>query len=338
MSSQERSRLCDVYDVAMLDLDGVVYVGTDAVPGAASAIARAREAGMRCAFITNNAARPPRDVVEHLRDIGVASETSDVVTSAQAAARVLLERCGAGARVAVLGGVGLTIAVAEAGLTTVAVDEDAEAIVSGYGPDVAWRDVMRAAVRVRDGLLWVASNTDATIPTPFGVAPGHGVLVETVQRFAGVDPVVAGKPARPLLEETLRRTGAERALMIGDRLDTDIAGAHAVGVDSLLVMTGVSGVAELLAARPDERPTYLAADLGGLLEEPRRAEEDDGAWCLGGWAARAQLGEDPAVHGSGTASDWWRVVAATGWHRADHGEGTDDLLALTPPSGDADSR
>ncbi len=140
--------LCAAYDLAMLDLDGVVYVGADAVPGAADRIAAARAAGMRCAFITNNASRPPADVAAHLTELGVPARADDVVTSAQAACRLLLDRLGAEAPVALLGGPGLEVALREAGLVPVAVgDSTAQALVSGYGPDVLWRDVMRAAVR-----------------------------------------------------------------------------------------------------------------------------------------------------------------------------------------------
>ena len=159
------------------------------------------------------------------------------------------------------------------------------AVVTGYGPDVLWGQIMRAAVRIQDGLWWVASNTDLTFPTTFGVAPGHGVLVETLRRFTGVEPVVAGKPARPLLDETVRRCGGERPLMVGDRLDTDIEGAHAAGVDSLLVMTGVTGLAELVAAGPGLRPTYISADLRGL-DMPQPVPEVSGGRGVAGWLAR----------------------------------------------------
>ena len=221
--------LTGCHDLAMLDLDGVVYVDGEAVPQAAEAIATAREQRMRVAFITNNASRTPSTVAAHLHQLGVHADDADVVTSAQAAARVLVERLGEGARVVLLGAEGLLEAVRAVGLAPVGVEDDAEAVVTGYGPDVLWREVMRAAVRIREGLWWVASNTDRSIPTAYGVAPGHGVLVETLQRFTGVDPVVAGKPARPLLDETVRRVGGERPLMVGDRLDTDIEGARVVG-------------------------------------------------------------------------------------------------------------
>ena len=154
----------------------------------------------------------------------------------------------------------------------VGAEDDAAAIVTGYGPEVLWRAIMRAAVRIRDGLPWVASNTDHTIPTAFGVAPGHGVQVADAARLHGrASRWWPGKPERPLLDETVRRVGGERPLMVGDRLDTDIEGARRTGVDSLLVLTGVTGLAELVAATPEERPTYLAADLAGLLVAARGA-------------------------------------------------------------------
>lgn len=325
--------LVEAYDLMMFDLDGVVYIGDDAVPGAPEHLARARASGAHLAFITNNASRSPGTVAKKLVGLGIDTSSDDVVTSAQAAAHVLLERFGEGAVIAVLGAAGLEDAVREADLVPVGVDdEQAVAVVSGYGPDVPWRKIMRAAVRVRDGLPWVASNTDLTLPTPDGIAPGHGVLVRMLSDFADVAPVVAGKPERPLLDETVRRVGGERPLMIGDRLDTDIAGGHRADVDSLLVMTGVTGLAELVAATSEERPTYLAPDLAGLFtahEAPRRTE--DGAWELGGWSATV----DGAfrVTGGGDPGDWWRVVAEAAWKHLDaHGDAA-DTAGLVPPEG-----
>ncbi|WP_292677753.1 HAD-IIA family hydrolase [Nocardioides sp.] len=308
--------LCEVYDLAMLDLDGVVYIGADAVPGAPGHIDRARAAGLRVAFITNNARRTPGQVAAHLRDLGVAAEPDDVVTSAQAAARVLADRLGPGARVALLGADGLQAALTEAGLEPVGVTDEAQAVVSGYGPDVRWSDIMRAAVRIRDGLWWVATNSDLTIPTGFGVAPGHGVLVETIERFSGVDAEVAGKPSRPLLDETVHRVGGRRPLMVGDRLDTDIEGAANAGIDSLLVLTGVTGVPELVAAGPGGRPTYLSVDLAGLTSPQPEVTMDHGTASAGGWSATVDAGS-LRVAGSGSADDWWRVAAEAAWEYAD---------------------
>lgn len=329
--------LCSAYDLAMLDLDGVVYIGDDAVPGAAEHLRGAREAGIRLAFITNNAARPPEEVVAHLTAIGVDAEADDVVTSAQAAAHELLERYGEGARVVRLGGPGLEAALQEAGLEAVGVDEDAVAVVTGYGPDVLWRDIMRVAVRVRDGLPWVASNADGTIPTPFGAAPGHGVLVETLARFTEVRPVVAGKPERPLLDETVRRLGGRRPLMVGDRLDTDIEGAHNAGVDSLLVMTGVTGLAELVEATARLRPTYVSADLGGLLAAHGAPDQEASTWSLGGWRAAVHDGR-LEVHGDGAPDDWWRVVAAAAWGHLDAAGSPADISGVRVPDAGASGR
>ncbi len=320
------------YDLAMLDLDGVVYVGGDAVPGAAERIAAARAAGMRLAFITNNASRPPDDVAAHLTELGVPAEAEDVVTSAQAACRLVLDRLGVGARVALLGGTGLEVALHEAGLVPVGVDDPtARALVSGYGPDVLWRDVMRAAVRIREGLWWVASNTDYTIPTAYGVAPGHGMQVQSLTAFSGVQPVVAGKPSRPLLEETMRRVGGDRPLMIGDRLDTDIEGAANVGVDSLLVLTGVTRLAELVAATPTERPTYLAAELDGLLVAHQAPVAVDGGYAAAGWQASVVDGRLD-VSGTGAADDWWRAVAAAAWAYRDRSGDVVDTGELVAPA------
>ena len=331
MLGSSEQLLCRAYDLAMLDLDGVVYVGGDAVPGAAGHLAATREAGMRLAFITNNASRAPEQVAAHLRDLQVDAQPADVVTSAQAAARVLVDRFGEGARVVRLGADGLEQALRTAGLTPVGVEDDAVAIVTGYGPEVPWGSIMRAAVRIRDGLPWVASNTDRTFPAAFGVAPGHGVQVQMLRDFTGVDPVVAGKPERPLLDETVRRVGGDRPLMVGDRLDTDIEGAFNAGCDSLLVLTGVSGIADLVAAPERERPTYIAPDLGGLLEAHRAPGQEDGAQVLGGWRASVTEGR-LRVEGSGSAGDWWRVAAQAAWSHLDATGEVVDLSEVEVPS------
>lgn len=335
MLGWSESDLCDAHDLVMLDLDGVVYVGGAAVPRAAESIATARRRGMAPAFITNNASRPPQAVAAHLVELGVEAAVEDVVTSAQAAARVLVDRLGPGAHVVLLGAEGLRRALEAEGLVPVGVEDGAEAVVSGYGPDVLWRDVMRTAVRIRDGLWWVASNTDLSIPTPYGTAPGHGVLVETLSRFSGVEPVVAGKPERPLLEETIRRVGGDRPIMVGDRLDTDIEGAVRLGIPSLLVRTGVSGLAELVAAPPEQRPTYLAADLAGLLEpQPRVEDAGGGAWSCGGWRSQVVDGR-LELEGAGGDDDWWRAVAAAAWAHLDATGTVADTAGLTPPGADA---
>jgi HAD superfamily hydrolase (TIGR01450 family) len=307
----------DAYDLAMFDLDGVVYVSGAAIDGVAGRLQRVREAGVHLAFVTNNASRTPEKVAAHLVRLGIEADADDVVTSAQAAARLVRDRFGAGAQVLLLGGPGLEAALAAEELVALTdPTPDVVAVVSGYGPDVLWKDIMRAATLVRDGLPYVASNGDLTIPTDYGLAPGHGMLVKAITDFAGVEAVVAGKPQRPLLDETVRRIGGERPLMVGDRLDTDIEGANTVGVDSLLVMTGVTHLPELVAATPDLRPTYVAADTGGLFESHDVPAVRDGSASMQGWRASVVDGH-LEVDGSGDPSDFWRVAAVVGWAHLD---------------------
>jgi HAD superfamily hydrolase (TIGR01450 family) len=325
--------LAEVHDTAVLDLDGVVYVGQAAVAGAAEDLRRAVEKGMQLAFITNNAARTPASVAEHLRRLGIDARDEDVVTSAQAAARLCARHLPDGAAVYVIGGEGLEVALRELGLRPVTNPEDEPvAVVQGYGPDMPWRQVVEGAILVRQGLPWVASNMDLTIPTASGVGPGNGTLVELVARYAGRDPEVAGKPERPLFEETVLRVGAERPLVIGDRLDTDIAGARAMSWPSLLVMTGVTGVAELVAAPAEQRPTYLSAGLAGLLEpHPAPQGSGGGAWTCSGWEAVVQ-DDRLVVSGDGAVDNWWRAVAAASWAHLDEKGTAPTTDGLTPPT------
>jgi HAD superfamily hydrolase (TIGR01450 family) len=325
--------LWETYDVAMLDLDGVVYVGPDAVPGAPEHLAEARAAGLHLAFVTNNASRTPDKVAAHLRELGIYVEDGDVVTSAQAAARLLAEDLPAGSPVFVIGGEGLEVALVEEGLRPVQdVAEQPVAVVSGFHPDLRWGTVIAGAILVRDGLSWVASNTDMTVPTPDGPGPGNGVLVSVVARFADREPVVAGKPKPPLFEETLRRVGGTLPLVVGDRLDTDIEGANATGYDSLLVMTGVTDLAHLVAARPALRPSYVAADLRGLAHPQAEPEVDGDTVRAGGWQAVVRDGElTVAGDGDGDADTWWQAVATAGWRHLDATGAPVAVEGLTAP-------
>ncbi|MDQ6686980.1 MAG: HAD-IIA family hydrolase [Actinomycetota bacterium] len=310
--------LVTAYDLAVLDLDGVVYVGARAVPGAAQAVADARSAGMQTAFVTNNAARTPQQVAEHLNELGIEVAVVDVVTSAQAAAGLLSRQLPEGSGVFVIGGAGLSGALAERGFRPlVEPDEEPRAVVQGYGPDMPWRQVVAGAMFVKAGLPWVATNTDMTLPTVSGIGPGNGTLVRLVAEFAGREPVVAGKPERPLLKETLERTGGSRPLMVGDRLDSDIAGAHSMDWDSLLVLTGVTGLAELVAAPVGERPSYIGTDLHALGQVHPVPNTHGGRVELGNWSAHVDDGR-LVVSGSGSDQDWWRVVAAMSWAHLDH--------------------
>ncbi|WP_253943474.1 HAD-IIA family hydrolase [Nocardioides sp. zg-1308] len=330
MLVESSTPIVEAHDLVMFDLDGVVYVGGEAIDGVAERIQKIRDSGRHVAFVTNNASRTPDQVAEKLEKVGVAASGTDVVTSAQAAARVLADAHDPGAKVLLLGGEGLRVALLDAGLTPVADPEGAVAVASGYGPDVRWRDIMRAATLIRDGLPYVASNADLTIPTPYGLAPGHGVLVRTITEFAGVPAVVAGKPERPLMEETVLRVGGDRPIMVGDRLDTDIEGAHAIDVPSLLVLTGVTWLPELAAAPPRLRPSYISPTLQGLFEPQPVPERTARGAELGGWSASVTDGR-LEVTGDGTDADWWRVAATACWRHLDEAGTPADTADATPP-------
>ncbi|WP_225076018.1 HAD-IIA family hydrolase [Streptomyces sp. CoT10] len=305
--------LSEAYDTALLDLDGVVYAGGHAIAHAVDSLGTARAGGMHLAYVTNNALRTPAAVAAHLTELGIRAEAADVVTSAQAVARLIADQVPQGARVLVIGGEGLRTALRERGLEPVeSADDDPAAVVQGYGgPELAWGRFAEACYAIARGVPWFASNTDLTIPGARGIAPGNGAAVEVVRIATGAKPQVAGKPLPPMHRETILRTGAERPLVVGDRLDTDIEGAFNGGVDSLLVLTGVTDGAKLLAAPPRHRPTYVDADLRGLLTgQPEITREGDGFRC-GGWTATADTGLE--LNGDGEALDGLRALCAAAW-------------------------
>ncbi|WP_028805216.1 HAD hydrolase-like protein [Streptomyces sp. 142MFCol3.1] len=326
--------LSEAYDTALLDLDGVVYAGGAAIAHAVESLGRARSGGMHLAYVTNNALRTPEAVAEHLTELGTDTGAADVITSAQAVARLISEQVPAGARVLVIGGDGLRVALRERGLEPVeSADDDPAAVVQGYGgPDLPWGRFAEACYAIARGVPWFASNTDLTIPSARGIAPGNGAAVEVVRIATGAEPQVAGKPLPPMHRETILRTGAKRPLVVGDRLDTDIEGAVNGDVDSLLVLTGVTDGAQLLAAPPQHRPTYVDTDLRGLLTgQPEVVEVGEG-FCCGGWTAtarpssgssgRAQTGDSGRLEleGDGEPVDGLRALCAAAWTAA--GEGT----------------
>lgn len=332
MAQPDPRPLCELYDVAVLDLDGVVYIGRDAVPGAVDGLRAARRHGMHLAFVTNNAARPPEVVAEHLRELGIDADPADVVTSAQAAAHLVAREVPAGSPVFVIGGSGLHEALRERGLVPVTTSvDDPVAVVQGYGPEMPWKQVIDGAILVREGLPWVVSNTDLTVPTPRGPGPGNGALVDLVAQYSGRTPVVAGKPLPPLFEETLERVGGERPLVVGDRIDTDIEGAHAVGWDSLLVMSGVTTITDLAVLAPALRPTYLGNDASCLSSVMVPVCPTVGPCSVDGWTAEVRDG-CLGIVGSGSRDAWWQAAAAALWGHLDAGGRPGDVVRAVPGS------
>jgi glycerol 3-phosphatase-2 len=307
------------YDLVILDLDGVVYLIDHPIPSAVDAITRLHRAGQRLAYATNNASRRAAEVAALLRGMGVEALEAEVLTSAQASAALLAQQLPAGSPVLVVGADALRAEIRDVGLRPVerAADEPA-AVVQGYGPGVGWADLAEAALAIRAGAIWVATNTDRTLPTPRGPVPGNGALVAALRTALDRDPdLVVGKPGPALFETAAQRVDARRPIVVGDRIDTDIAGACRSGMDSLLVLTGVSGARDLVTAQPDRRPTYLATDLSGLFEMeetvrvPQLADGADGVEA-GGWrVTRQSTGTELA--GTGEAAAALRLLCAVIW-------------------------
>jgi glycerol-1-phosphatase len=312
--------IVDSYDAVLFDLDGVIYLGPVAVPGAAQGIAELRERGTKIGFVTNNAARPPVTVADHLVELGIPATAADVVTSAQAAAHLLINRFGAGARILAVGGEGVTVALSEVGLVPVhSADEHPVAVIQGYGFDLKWQELNEAAVAIHRGAHWVATNIDPTRPTERGLVPGNGAAVAAVQLAVQALPEVAGKPYRPLLDDTVGRLGAQHPLFVGDRLDTDIAGASNAGLDSMLVLSGSHRAEQLISATPGERPTFVGKDLRALLR-PRLALDQSGGDFRCGTASASTVDGKLTVHRNGSTdieAIWAAAHAA--WWAADHG-------------------
>lgn len=317
--------LAALHDVALLDLDGVVYIGDDAVPGAVDGLAAARQAGMRLAFVTNNAGRPPEEVAEHLEHLGIPASPDEVVTSAQAGAGVLSQRLPPGSVVLAVGGPGVALALERAGLHPVRAHDRAvdrvQAVLQGFGRDVDWTDLAAAAMAVQSGAHWVLTNPDLTLPVPGGRAPGNGSLALAVEAAAGRPPdEIAGKPHPALMRASMERTGARSPLVVGDRLDTDIEGAVRTGIPSLLVLTGIARVTDLLCATEGKRPDYVGADLSALalppapVRGPGGPRPDGDVWRQG--RARAWI-HDGALHVD-IGGDWLAALqcaCAAAWSR-----------------------
>lgn len=326
--------LITAYDAALFDLDGVVYLGPQAVPGAAEAIATLREQGVRVGFVTNNAARAPQTVADHLTELGVEARVEDVVTSAQAIARLMASELPEGAPVLVTGTRALREEIMAVGLAVVNSSADhPAAVVQGYDPEMTLPRLEDACHAIQNGARWYVSNTDSTRPTDKGLVPGAGALMGVVRTAVTAEPTIAGKPYAPLMEETIIRLGAQRPLFVGDRIDTDIMGAVGVGMDSLLVLTGAHGKRDLVDAPANGRPTHLGYDLAALQKPPRVVEFPDAhtAACNGA-SARVEGGEvaldQVPADRDGQLDALWCVANLVWRTKADAGVALDRLDAL----------
>ena len=307
--------LAQQHDCLLLDLDGTLFRGHAPTEGAVAAL---EATDTRALFVTNNASRAADDVAAHLRELGFTAEAADVVTSAQSAAKLLADHLPAGSAVLVVGTDALGDEIAAVGLRPVRLaSEEPAAVVQGHSTETCWANLAEAALAIRAGALWVAANVDKTLPTERGLLPGNGAMVAALRTATEAEPQVAGKPAPTLMSDALARGDFHAPLVVGDRLDTDIAGANAADLPSLMVLTGVSTAVEAVHARPEEQPTYIAADLRGLHADAQtllvtdhpawRVSTDDSAVTV--TATGADPGDDLSVVRA-TARAVWDADAA----------------------------
>lgn len=312
-------RPLDGVDLVLADLDGVVYTGAEPIPYAVESLNSVAET-IRVGYITNNASRTDASVAQHLTDLGLSVRSSDVVTSPQAAVRLLAQHVAAGSTILVVGGDGLVDEVQKGGFSvTRSAEDDPAAVIQGFSPDIGWEHLAEASFALQGRSdaerPWVATNTDWTIPVARGIAPGNGTLVSAVHTAVGRLPLVAGKPEVAIFEEAVTRFGASKPLFIGDRLDTDILGSNRAGIDSVLVLTGIDRAKQLIAADANARPTYILDDLRGLSEPYPVAEFRKGeSVATVGDATVALEGDTVRIVDEGTSEiDLLRAACAVIW-------------------------
>ena len=318
--------LADLYDVALLDLDGTAWAGDQTIDHAADAVLASRERGMKSAFVTNNAMRTPQQVADKLNAMGFEATPDMVMTSAMDAAANMAEELEEGAKVFMIGGEGLRQALAENGFTVVAsADDEPVAVVQGLDKQVDWSTLSEGAFAIQRGAAYYATNLDATLPEERGQALGNGALVRAIRHATGKRPVAAGKPEASIYQRGARRVGGERPLAVGDRLETDIMGAVNARVPAMHVLTGVHGAQDVLRAPRGQRPSFLARDMRGLLEaHPGPKHHRDGTWTCGfSQVAKATrsgaltLDDIELVDGQAVTIDSYRALAAAAWEYAD---------------------
>lgn len=332
--------LVEEFELALLDLDGVCYSGADPVVHATDSVMAAKGQGLRTCFVTNNASRTPAQVVAKLAGFGIEADEQQIYTAAMDAVALLAEHVPAPATVLVVGGAGVEQALTEAGYTTTrsALDNPA-AVVQGYDPSVDWAAMSEAAYAITNEALHVATNLDSTLPTERGFALGNGSLVAAVVHATERQPLAAGKPFAGIYMRAIARSGGGKAIAVGDRLNTDHAGARQSSLPSLHVLTGVASARDVLLAPPQYRPTFLHTDLRGLLDPQPQPQRVDDGWQVGDAVAKVENGavtlsfdgKNVELGGQSVilSLNAYRAAAVAAWDLADQGQTLINLPDIT---------
>ncbi|GAB7143158.1 HAD-IIA family hydrolase [Mycobacterium riyadhense] len=312
----ETKTIAQQYDCLLIDLDGTVFRGREPTNGAVQSL---DDVQSRKLFVTNNASRSADEVAAHLRELGFTATGEDIVTSAQSAAHLLAAQLPVGSKVLIVGTDALANEISAVGLNPVRrYDDSPVAVVQGLSTTIGWPELAEAALAIRSGALWVAANVDPTLPTERGLLPGNGSLVAALRTATGAEPQVAGKPGPQLMTDAVSRGDFRAPLVVGDRLDTDIEGANAAGLPSLMVLTGVNTARDAVHAKPAQRPTYIGHDLRCLHEDGERLKVGpQPGWQvdIGSGSVTVSANADPV----GDDLSIVRAVASAVW--AAHSEG-----------------
>jgi glycerol-1-phosphatase len=256
----------DQFDGVLFDLDGVLYAGAKAIPGAPEAVSELSRRGIQSAFVTNNASRSAAKIAEHLVELGIPAKPEQVYGSAPAGIQLMSGYVPAPAKVLVTGSDSLRSLCRAAGYTVVdSADASPEAVIQGFEPTLGWTDLAEAAYAINRGALWFATNLDRSVPRERGVAPANGALVEAISFATDQHPRAAGKPEPEMFSQAAQALSLSSPLVIGDRLDTDILGGNRAGFTSALVLTGATTEAEARAASGEEKPDMVISCLADLF-------------------------------------------------------------------------
>ena len=308
------AKLWGVYDTLLADLDGVVYEGSNSIEGAVESINSLQAQGVAVGYVTNNSSRKPETIAHQLNAFGLSVQAHEIIGSAQTGTELLATLIEPGSKVLVVGGDGLRSKVTDGGFVVVdSADDEPAGVIQGFAPDVSWRNLAEASFAIQRGAKWVATNSDWTLPQERGLAPGNGTLVSAVHTAVGQLPLVAGKPEPAIFVTALRQFETNSAIFVGDRIDTDITGANRAGIDSALVMTGVSTRKELLGVKPEGRPKFILGNLVELTKAYQQPKKTKRGFSCGSAEVELLGNRVVVTHGESGSLDALKAACAVIW-------------------------